>query len=73
MILQLNPPLPLITPKGKAWAHIVIDYGPESDLIWVCFSARNGECWSWPNKLVKMQENITTNSYFNDDKNAPVL
>jgi len=73
MILQLNPPLPVITPKGKAWAHIVIDYGPESDLIWVCFSVRNGECWSWPNKLIKMQENITTNSYFSDDKNAPVL
>ncbi len=29
MIQQLNPPLPLMTPKGKAWAHLVIDYGPD--------------------------------------------
>lgn len=27
MIKQLNPPLPLTTPQGKAWAHFVIDYG----------------------------------------------
>jgi len=27
MLSQLNPPLPLLTPKGKAWAHLVIDYG----------------------------------------------
>ena len=73
MILQLNPPLPVTTPKGKAWAHIVIDYGPESDLIWVCFLAKNGECWSWPNKSIRMQANITTDSYIHIDKDAPVL
>ena len=33
MILQLNPPLPLETPKGKAWAHFIIDYGLEHDLL----------------------------------------
>ena len=29
---QLSPPIPLDTPKGKALAHIIIDYGPEFDL-----------------------------------------
>jgi len=59
MILQLNPPLPLITPKGKALAHIMIDYGIEHDLLWVCFQEDSSECWTWPNKDIKIQKNIT--------------
>jgi len=59
MLTQLNPPLPLITPKGKAWAHIVIDYGQEHDLLWVCFQDETGECWTWGNGDVRIQENIT--------------
>jgi len=59
MLTQLNPPLPLITPKGKAWAHIVIDYGQEHDLLWVCFQDETGECWTWSNREVRIQENIT--------------
>ena len=35
MITQLNPPLPLRTSKGDGLAHFVIDYGPESHLMWV--------------------------------------
>jgi hypothetical protein len=59
MIQQLNPPLPLLTPKGKAWAHLVIDYGPEADLLWVCFQDATGQCWTWPNKEVRIQPNET--------------
>jgi hypothetical protein len=59
MIQQLNPPLPLMTPKGKAWAHLVIDYGPEADLMWVCFLDENGECWTWSNQFVRAQPNAT--------------
>ena len=58
MMLQLDPPLPLDTPKGSALAHVLIDYGPEADLIWVCFQD-NGECWSWRNSEVRAQRNIT--------------
>jgi hypothetical protein len=58
-ILQLDPPLPLITPKGNGWAHIVIDYGMESSLCWVCFIDETGECWTFPNAKVRMQKNIT--------------
>jgi hypothetical protein len=59
MIYQLNPPLPVVTPKGKAWAHIVIDYGPEADLIWVCFLDDNGQCWSYRNSEIRIQKNET--------------
>jgi len=58
MIQQLNPPLPVVTPKGNAIAHLVIDYGPEFNLVWVCFQD-NGECWSWQNKEIRAQKNIT--------------
>ncbi len=58
-MLQLNPPLPLTTPKGKGWAHLVIDYGPEADLIWVVFIDESGECWSFRNNEVRIQANAT--------------
>jgi hypothetical protein len=59
MILQLNPPLPLTTPKGPGLAHFLIDYGPESDLYWVCFQTDNGEIWTWNNKEVRADKNIS--------------
>jgi hypothetical protein len=59
VLTQLNPPLPLLTPKGKAWAHLVIDYGPEADLMWVCFQDDTGECWTWCNRDVRIQDNVT--------------
>jgi hypothetical protein len=59
MLTQLNPPLPLLTPKGKAWAHLVIDYGPEADLLWVCFQDEDGACWTWSNRDVRIQANAT--------------
>lgn len=59
MLLQLNPPLPLLTPKGKAWAHLVIDYGPEADLMWICFQDEDGACWTWCNREVRIQANAT--------------
>ena len=62
MLMQLNPPLPVLTPKGKAWAHVLIDYGPEADLIWVCFQDETGECWSWGNKDIRLQGNMSLNA-----------
>ncbi len=59
MITRIDPPLPLYTPKGKALAHFLIDYGFEHDLYWVCFQDETGECWTWNNKDIKAQNNIT--------------
>jgi len=58
MMLQLNPPLPVKTPSGKGMAHVIIDYGPEADLIWVVFQD-NGEVWCWRNQDVRAEKNIT--------------
>ena len=58
-ITQLNPPIPLMTPKGRAVAHFIIDYGVENDLMWVCFQDDTGECWTWENTQIKAQHNPT--------------
>jgi len=57
--MQLNPPLPLETPRGSSLAHLVIDYGPEASLIWVCFCDLDGQIWAFSNEDVRAQKNIT--------------
>lgn len=58
-MLQLNPPLPLLTPKGEGIAHFMIDYGPESDLYWTVFITATGEIWTFSNREVRASKNIT--------------
>ena len=58
-MIQMNPPLPLLTPKGPALAHFLIDYGVEHHLMWVCFQNSTGECWTWPNNKIRMEANVT--------------
>lgn len=72
MITQLNPPIPLETPKGKALAHFVIDYGPEHHLMWVTFVDATGECWTWPNYKIRAQKNITMGRLAGDTPREPV-
>ncbi len=58
-MLQLNPPLPLDTPKGKGYAHFLIDYSQEHDLLWVVFIDATGECWTFNNSQIRLQLNFT--------------
>ena len=57
-ILQLNPPLPLETPRGSAVAHIYVDGGIESECFWVCF-CEDGQIWQFANSSVRACKNIT--------------
>ena len=59
MVVQLNPPLHMETPKGAGLAHFVIDYGPEADLLWVVFMDADGACWTVPNPEVRLSFNWT--------------
>lgn len=68
-MMQLNPPIPLNTPKGPGLAHFLIDYGPEHDLIFVVFQDETGEIWSWPNHQVRAQKNITMGRILNEKDN----
>lgn len=58
-MLQLNPPIPMVTPKGKGLAHLVIDYGKEHNLVWVVFLDHSGEIWCYENPMSRAQKNIT--------------
>ncbi|WP_426271727.1 hypothetical protein ACN9MB_10230 [Dyella kyungheensis] len=58
-MLQLNPPLPMNTPKGEGFAHILTDYGPESDLYWTVMITETGEIWTFSNREVRASKNIT--------------
>jgi hypothetical protein len=64
MIVQLNPCLPLNTPKGKGWAHFLIDYSQEHNLLWVVFLEDNGECWTFSNSEVRLEANYSLNKHF---------
>ena len=59
MITRLDPPMPIMTPKGRALAHFLIDYGPEHDLMWVCFQDDTGESWTWENAQIRARVNQT--------------
>ena len=63
MLTQLQTPLPLDTPKGKAWAVAIIDYGPQWDLLWVTFVHDSGECWTFGNREVRQEKNYTFGLY----------
>ncbi len=58
-MLQLDPPIPLVTPKGEGFAHILLDYGPESDLYWTVLITQTGEIWTYANREVRAARNIT--------------
>ena len=57
-ILELQQSLPVITPKGRGHAILVIDYGPEDHLFWVVVQD-GGEIWTVPNPEVRVQPNWT--------------
>lgn len=61
MTIQLNPTIPLITPKGTGLAILVKEDGPEHHLIWTVIQDDTGEIWSWENPQVRATKNITYN------------
>lgn len=71
MILQLNPPIPLITPKGKGFAHFLIDYSQEHDLQWVVFIDETGECWTFRNDKIRIVPNETLERKKREAENTP--
>lgn len=59
MIIELKKLKPLLTPKGSGIAWFMIDYGPEADLMWVVVINDTGEIWTFSNKEVRAEKNIT--------------
>jgi hypothetical protein len=59
MILQLDPQIPVDTPKGPGFATLVIDNGQDHDLQWVVFIDATRECWTFRNPDIRLQKNLT--------------
>lgn len=59
MIQQLNPPIPVNTPKGNGEAWLVIDYHPETDIMWVVCLDDTGQVWTFKNQEVRGIKNVT--------------
>jgi hypothetical protein len=57
MIKQLNPTIPMLTPKGEGYALMVIDYSQEHHLLWVVALDETGEIWAFPNTQVRLCKN----------------
>ncbi len=58
-MLQLNPQIPVLTPKGPGWAFFLIDRSQEHDLEWVVFLDSGGYCWTFKNSDIRIQKNLT--------------
>lgn len=71
MMLELKVALPLLTPKGKALCHYIIDYGIEHHLMFVCFLDETGECWTFSNTEIRIENNQTIGRQVSPSK--PVL
>lgn len=65
MILQLNPPIELETPKGKGLAWFIIDYGIEHNLMYTVAIHDTCEIWTFSNPEVRATKNISAGRSFN--------
>ena len=58
-MIQLDPQIPVLTPKGPGWAFFLIDRSQEHDLEWVVFLDNGGYCWTFKNSDIRIQKNLT--------------
>jgi hypothetical protein len=59
VFIELREYKPVDTPKGKGYCWAVIDYGPESHLLFVCWMKETGEPWIFPGPEIRLEKNIT--------------
>lgn len=59
MMLQLDPTIPMMTPRGPGYALFVVDYSQEHHLMWVVALDDGGEIWMFENPEVRVQSNFT--------------
>lgn len=73
MLIQLSQPIPMTSPLGKCLAHFLLDYSIEHDLFWIVFQDDTGECWTWNNKDIRAQKNITIGRTMKENKTEKEL
>lgn len=58
-IIQLNPTIPMTTPKGNGLAFMAVWVSEEHDWLWTVVLDSSGEIWDFQNRLVRLQKNFT--------------
>lgn len=58
MMLQLNPTIPVNTPKGEGYAIVIIDYSQEHNTLFMVM-LDNGELWTFPQRDIRACKNIS--------------
>ena len=59
MALQLDPPIPLSTPKGDGLAWFMMFPSVEHHILWTVAIDATGEIWTFENPEVRATKNIT--------------
>jgi hypothetical protein len=57
--IQLDPPITVMTPRGKAEVYFKTEYGPDSYTIFGCFMRDSGDYWEFRAPSVKLFWNET--------------
>jgi hypothetical protein len=69
MIVQLNPALPLVhIEKGNFLAHFIHDPGIESEILFTGIIEETGEIWTFNNKVLRGQKNITIGREYKNER-----
>ena len=58
-ILQLNPQIPVLCPKGEGYAIALIDYSQDHDILFVIVINETGEIWTYKSNEVRAVKNIS--------------
>lgn len=61
MITELKCPVEVITPKGNGWCYWLIDYGPNSNVLWGVVITNTQEVWWIRNQDIRITDNYTMN------------
>ena len=59
MIVQLDPYIPVDTPRGPGFCIAWIDYSEDHDTLWKVIITATREVWDVPQPLVRGVKNIT--------------
>ena len=59
MIVQLNPMIPVHTPKGEGYAIALIDYSQEHSTLWKVALDADGGIWDFPQSEVRLCWNFS--------------
>lgn len=54
-----DPPMPVDTPRGPGRCYIWENPGLPEHLLWHCWIDATGEFWSFENRDVRAQKNVT--------------